>query len=358
MDRILAIQVKQIGDAVLTLPALRILRRAYPEARITFAVSPLAAQLGPCFPCVDRVVGIDPRWVDWQMWRHIGGPCYDLSLDFSGTDRGQFLSVLSGAPLRLGYRKHSEIPFRSKVYSYHSDAELRDSHTIDYFSSLLSGIDIDTVGVEEPLAITIPTDVRGAVTAKLREEFSSLTEPGPEGRLPGAANRRFAIVHAGTARAEKYWVAERWARVIEHMVQSDMAVVLTGGVGDDERAHIDAILASLEPEARERTVDLVGRLSLLESAGVIGEAEIFVGVDTAAMHLASALQRPLVALFGPTQPFRWRPRHTDCRILVSGQPGVATRFSPNVEGREMVEIETISVIGAIDSLLSSSIGSP
>ncbi len=99
-------------------------------------------------------------------------------------------------------------------------------------------------------------------------------------------------------------------------------------------------------------IDLVGKLSFLESAQVISQCRIFLGVDTAAMHLASAFQRSLVALFGPTSAFRWRPRNPEARVILSGQDAPVTRFQMNDEAGDMSAISSRSVLDAIDALLT------
>lgn len=338
MNRILAIQVKQIGDVVLTLPALRLLRRRFPDAYITFAVSAPAAGLAPLFACVDQVIGVGKGWFEPALWRQIALPRCHTALDFSGTDRSRFLSLLSGAALRAGYSKHGEGFFRRHSYTRSVEIPLREHHTIDYFIQLLASLGIDPT--EEPLTATLPgpaDDPLPAIAGTGATELSALNED-------------FAVFHPGTARPEKYWLPERWARVIEHVAANGLTPVITGAAGEAEMTHIEQIRAALGSSVQ--IVDLAGKLDLLGSARVISRSRIFLGVDTAAMHLASAFQRPLVALFGPTSAFRWRPGNPEARVILSGQETPVTRYRMEDEEGDMSDISTAAVLGAVDQLLA------
>jgi ADP-heptose:LPS heptosyltransferase len=94
--------------------------------------------------------------------------------------------------------------------------------------------------------------------------------------------------------------------------------------------------------------DLAGTTGLASLASVIAGAEIFCGVDTAAMHMADAVRTPCVALFGPTNPFHWRPRHTANIVLrsMTSEP-----FAPKQKGGPMTSISPDAVISAISEIL-------
>jgi len=83
---------------------------------------------------------------------------------------------------------------------------------------------------------------------------------------------------------------------------------------------LDAILAQVPREAAAKTVDLGGRLSLRELAALTSRARLFVGVDSAPMHIASAMRTPAVALFGPSSEIAWGPRQDHHRVVVSSHP--------------------------------------
>jgi ADP-heptose:LPS heptosyltransferase len=100
-------------------------------------------------------------------------------------------------------------------------------------------------------------------------------------------------------------------------------------------------------------VDLSGQLDLLTLAGVIEEARLLVTVDSAPMHLASASRTPQVILFGPTNPFHWRPRNSPAAILFGNSAEPKRHFQCDEEKRPMNDISTAAVIDAIGSMLSA-----
>jgi ADP-heptose:LPS heptosyltransferase len=160
--------------------------------------------------------------------------------------------------------------------------------------------------------------------------------------------RPYVILHPGSARPEKLWDAARWAKVIDHFGRdNEFDFVLTSGPGVDEQTHI----AAITQRARPRFMDLSGKTDLLTLAALIGEAHLLVTVDSAPVHFAAASRTPQVILFGPTNPFHWRPTASPAVILhgKSGMP--ATEFAPLRPRFAMSEISTEAVISAMDSLL-------
>jgi ADP-heptose:LPS heptosyltransferase len=160
--------------------------------------------------------------------------------------------------------------------------------------------------------------------------------------------RPYVIFHPGSARREKLWDAARWAEVIEHFGQNnEFELVLTGGPSANDQAHI----AAITHRARQKFIDLSGKTDLLTLAALIGQAQLLVTVDSASVHFAAAAHTPQVILFGPTNPFHWRPAHSPALIL-HGNSGVpVTAFAPVRPRLPMSEISTDAVINAMDLLL-------
>jgi ADP-heptose:LPS heptosyltransferase len=150
-----------------------------------------------------------------------------------------------------------------------------------------------------------------------------------------------------------------------------LPVVLTGGADPDERQHIHEIISKIrnpKPRGARQTAEgspqgeagkpsqfeicnLSGRLTLLQLASVIGRARLVVSVDSAAMHLAAMEERPQVALFGPTNPFHWRPRHANARVVAASDK--EEDFGPRSGTAPMSALSTTRVMAAIDSLLAA-----
>jgi ADP-heptose:LPS heptosyltransferase len=209
---------------------------------------------------------------------------------------------------------------------------VRDLHTIDYNLALL-----------EPLG------VRAAVSAPQLELPRTAREKADTLRRDRKITRPYVILHPGSARPEKLWDATRWADVIDHFGQNnEFDLVLTSGPAVDEQTHIAAITR----RTREKFIDLAGKTDLLTLAALVGQAQLLVTVDSAPVHFAAASHTPQVILFGPTNPFHWRPTDSPALILHGKSGAPVTEFAPVRPRFPMSEISTDAVIGAMDSLLS------
>ena len=282
-ERILVLQLKRIGDLILTLPALSALRESRPDARITVVLADACGQLAPILPGVDRVLVYKRGSSNAALWSHLLFSKYDTALDFTGTDRSIMMVLLSKSKKRITYEKlTSKKAWRRRVFNVLSDASVRDLHTVDYHLALLKEIGIHAPPLNPRIDIPAHIDARMDLTL----EANGITGD-------------FALIHPGTARAEKYWPAERWISVVEHLIFRGMAVVMTGSNDHEEQEELEKIRAG----APGQLVDLSGKFNLVELSAVIRRAQIALGVDSAAMHLANAFRVPQIALFGPTNPY-------------------------------------------------------
>ncbi len=336
--RILALQLKRIGDLVLTTPALHALKAA--GAHVTLAVMDggPAALLPILAGDVDEALVYRSSVGNSALWKHLWRDELDACVDFTGRDRSALLTVASRARARVvagsSLRKGR---WRRVCYNAVADAPVRSRHTVDHYLDHLA-----------PLGIPLPDG----------------PSPGPVLRIPPAmlahaaellashhvgANEEFFVVHPGSARSEKYWVPERWADVIA-FCQRDLGrrCVLTGGQGNPtEDGHLVRLRAALAGHG-QACVDLAGQLDLPTLAAVLSRASLFLGVDSGPMHLAAAWRRPQIVLFGPTNPFHWRPRHPGCLVLRAGHGDAPLRtFAERSPGGPLDLISTQAVIDCI-----------
>src|SRR5438045_9424583 len=111
-------------------------------------------------------------------------------------------------------------------------------------------------------------------------------------------------------------------------------------------------IAAITNRRQQKFINLSGKTDLLTLAALVGQARLLVTVDSAPVHLAAATHTPQVILFGPTNPFHWRPRESPALILHGKSPQPVTEFLPFQPRLPMSQISTEAVISAIDSLLS------
>lgn len=335
-ERILLLQLKRIGDFILTAPAVATLRRAHPNAEIVAVVPSSVAGLACCFPGITSVRAYAPRTLNLRTWATIAAGAWDWCFDFAGTDRTAFMTRLSRAKRRAGYRKFADSTSKQLAYSQLCEASVRDLHTVDFHLALVaeSAPQATESAASRPADVfRLPAEVATQMQTKLRDE---------------GVRDRFAVIQAGSARQEKFWLADRWAEVARTMAEEKgLQVVLTGLDDATERAH----LAELRQALKVPFIDLTGRLSLLETAAVIAAADIVLGVDSMAMHLAAMFEKPQVVLFGPTNAFHWRPRHPGAVVVQASENGVATHFVPKAAGAPMNLISTATVTGAMRAAL-------
>ncbi len=286
-------QHNQLGDMVLTLPALRAMRRAYPRARIVFVTSPLCQELLTDHPDIDKLIVFHKQalWRPWALWlllRALRHPCPDLAVvlgtvSFSTTSA--LLAWASSARVRAGVSSHAFGSNLSRAI-YHLELPLATSevHEVEHNLAPLRGLGIDAPA-ETPTLAPRPEAVLAA------RDFIAREFPTQDGPL--------VVMHPGAGKKENIWPVERFAEVARALAQHDHArIVVSEGPRD---AAVAAALLSRCPGAAR------WRAPLRDTIGILSRAQAFVGNDTGLAHVAAATGVPTVAIFGPTDPKRWAP---------------------------------------------------
>ena len=338
--RILAIQLKRIGDLVLTTPALHALRSA--GTHVTLAVTEGSAALLPMLTdLVDTPLVYRSRGGNRTLWRQLWNGKFDACVDFTGRDRSALMTMASRAKTRViaqaALRKGR---WRRLCYNTVADAPVRSRHTVDHYLDHLAPLGLPPVS---------PVDFSAGPVLRLPPENGTRAAEILAAHGIGATEE-FFVVHPGSARSEKYWLPARWAEVITYCQQElHRRCVLTGGKGDPVEDHHLAEIRIALAERNQTCVDLAGQLDLATLTAVLARASLFLGVDSGPMHLAAAWQRPQIVLFGPTNPFHWRPRHPGCLVLQAGHGDAPVReFTERSPGGPLDLISTRAVINCIE----------
>lgn len=295
--RILVIRLSAIGDNVMATPLIGCLREAYPQAEISWLVESQSRELLASHPELHEVI-VWPRraWVQdfrqrryRQLWRnatafrrYLRAQKFDLVIDAQGLLKSGLLAWLTGAPRRvgLGSREGSQW-LMHQVVSRRNDHPLISGEYHDL--ALALGLPVENFR----LSLAIPEEA----TQRAKELVDA------QGLKSG-----FAVLIPFTTRPQKHWVESRWAPIADQLAtQFQLPAVMLGGPADGEAA--ERIADAVQP--RTRLIKLAGNecLSLIDAAALIGQASLVIGVDTGMTHMASALQRPTVALFGSTVPY-------------------------------------------------------
>jgi len=332
--KILLIQLRRLGDLILTTPAISALREHLPGAQIALAVSCECESLLPAVPALQKTFLTKRGLRDLSAWMEIRRAGLDCVVDFTRNDRSAWLTFLSGARRRIvSDRLKAKSKFRARFYNEFVDCAMKQMHTADYYLALLQPLGI-SAGAPDP-GLDLPSAAQQPASSIIADQIR---------------HQPFAIFHPGSARVEKFWESERWVEIMEFAARElGLLPVLSGGRNELERAHVTAIREKL----RTTVLDLSGQVDLLNLAALIEHARLLVTVDSAPMHLASATGTPQVILFGPTNPFHWRPRKSPAAILFGESPVPLRHFQPREPKRPMNQISTAAVIDAMRLMVSA-----
>lgn len=298
-EKILAIQFKSLGDAVLMLPALQALREKFPGAELHAFVSEAAAPLLEHAPFLTRVWKI-PRVrgranfkKNWPVIRALRAEKFDRSVDFGGNDRGAILSLVCGARERLGLKSSNGFFGRRFCFNRRVARPPQGRPESLRAFAVLAGWEIPP-----PLKVkTIKIFTDPAL-----ENFG--TEILPAGTI---------VCHMGAARANRRWPVARWADFYKLAVNAGWQIIFTPGNNPNEHA----MIADLKKISGD--IAVLPPLPLPQFLAALKNARALVTGDTGPMHLAAGLGVPVVALFGPSSPAQWLPATENCQILI-GDP--------------------------------------
>ena len=300
-ERILVRAVNWLGDAVLTTPALRALREACPQGRITIAAKPLVAELFRHHPDVDEIgvydkdgrhsgaIGMIRKAAELRRGR------YEAALLFQNAFDAAALTFLAGIPERMGYATDGRrlllsrpVPVTEKILSLHH---------AEYYLYLLQQL-----GVPRPENPRLSLRVTEEETASMRFRLASLGIP--EGR------KVVGINPGATYGSAKRWYPDRFAQVADALSEEwEASVVLLGSV--PERPLSEEIEAAM----RRKPVNLAGRTTVRELMALLASCSFLVTNDSGPMHIGAAFGVPIVAIFGPTDWNKTSPWTDKARVV-------------------------------------------
>jgi heptosyltransferase-1 len=272
--RILAVRLGAMGDIVHTLPAVSALKRAYPESHLTWVVEPQWAALLEGNPCLDRVLLLRRGSAAGllESWRELRTQGYDLAVDFQGLLKSAAVAA-AARPVRIIGFDAGEVRERAAALFYTDRIATAGGHVVERNCELVGH------ALACPAAFYLP--------------------PGrPEGHLPEGA---FVLASPLAGWRSKQWPVEHYT-LLAHRLRSELRIPLV--LNGREAAHLPAI---------EGAVPHVSAIPGLIYA--TRRAAAVVGVDSGPLHIAAALGKSGVAIFGPTDPARNGPYGGSIRVL-------------------------------------------
>ena len=295
LRRLLLIRLSSLGDILLLTPLLNLLRTTCPQAQIDVLVKAEYHDLLRAHPGITRLLIFDSRQSLLRTLRSLRVDCYDLALDLHCTPRSQLL-------LR-GLRARRKLVYNKRV--------LR--------RALLVRLGWNTLRCMTPVPELYAAPLRrlgltgrlGPPTMHLDGESMEAMEAHITGSLPDAPNQPLLAVAPGARWATKRWPVERFAAVAQELAREKQAAVVILG-GSDEAQLARTLCDKLDVPV----VNGAGTLSLMNSAALLSRCRLLISNDSGLMHMATALQVPVVAIFGPTvQEFGFYPFQARAEVV-------------------------------------------
>lgn len=346
-ERLLVVRLSAMGDIIHALPAAALLRAAFPHATLGWLVEerwaellctlryPRSGRRSPERPLVDRV-----HSVNTVEWRHspfslnslqqmaaglsdLRGIEYDVAIDFQGAVRSALLARWSGARIVYGDTQ----PRENAASMWYTRQILTDgSHVIERALSLARSV----IGHADILRVA--PKIEFPIDAEAERKINAITaDSGP-----------FAILNPGAGWGAKQWPPERYGMVAKHLAKRGVRSLVNYGPG--EGALAAAVEGASEGAARKISC------SISELIALARRASLFIGGDTGPLHLAAALQVPVVAIFGPTNPARNGPFGTRSMVLRSAS-SITSHARVREAEKGLLEITAEEVVVAAEQLL-------
>jgi heptosyltransferase-1 len=302
-ERVLIVRTSAMGDVIHALPAVAAIRDALPETEIGWVIeerwvellcSPSVSLSGPRSegrPLVDQIQVINTKaWrrsmISPDTWRQIVGSSHDLrgphyaaAIDFQGSLRSAFIARLSGAKTIYGFANPRE---KGAQMFYNQRVAPTEAHVVEQNISLAEAFSGKPLSFREA---QLPRD--------------SGAERECERYLSQSKIQKFAFLNPGAGWGAKQWPTERYGLVAKILAEENLKCFINYGPGEELLAEKCALASGGKATAIQ--------LSLTKLIAFLHRAKLFIGGDTGPTHLAAALNVPVVALFGPTDPARNGP---------------------------------------------------
>jgi lipopolysaccharide heptosyltransferase I len=277
LERALIVKLSSIGDVVHALPVAHALKQGHARLRIDWAVAERTAPLVIGHPAIDRVL----LWPTMAGWRVLRGSEYDVAIDLQGLARSALVSGLSHSRLRVARARQREA---AHLVSYGVPLPAPPAHAVDEYLAVARYLGAPQA--RPRFDLPVQKSAARAIDALLDE-----ARVDPAGPL--------IVVNPSASRRWKGWPVERWAEVVAAL-REEGTVALVGAAA---QAAAHDRLARAVPGV----VNLTGRTSLAALVALVARAALHVAPDTGSLHIAAALEVPVVGIYGPTRPSRLGP---------------------------------------------------
>ena len=381
---ILFVRLSYIGDILHATPAARWIKEQYPDAKLHWIVTPSMVELLEGNPYVDDIIPWERDEYEahskklhiptmWRMWWELKGKLepykFDVAVDVQGRLITGLVLLASGAPIRLGLGGTKELNWLFTNYKTKPSTD----HVIKRYvevAQLLKEAVTKQANIETPLKPVdngLDPDTLHTVSAKkmyhmdyyvpsklhtwAEEQWKTIDNHSSLNRGEVEKPLRVGLV-LGTSWATKEWPQEKWYSLIKSLQYRANFVCLGG---PKEATQYKPLMDSLAAEGIDQVMlNMLGKTTLQEVGALIESCDVVVTADTGSLHIALALNKPVVALFGPTDPKLWGPLTGTFKVLVNDELdclGCRKRRCPKPDQYCMSGIEPVRVKKAIFELI-------
>ena len=337
VKKVLLIRLRSIGDTVLMTPCLQALRDWQPAVQVSVVIEPLAAQILEGHSVIDQIFVMKKTSLSkLALIGRLRREKFDLVFNLHGGTTGMWLAATSAAKHSFAYRGHrGSWMLSDRAPGPDVILDRKQIHSVEQQLALLHWAGVPMP--EHPiLGLEISPDAATAVREKLLASI-------PSAKL---ISSRFAIVAPGAAFESKRWSAEKFSAIIRHLSDRwQLDSIVIAGPGQEGLAREVAESSTSYPY-------ILSGMSVAELKALIGIfGRIFVGNDSGPMHIAAALDCPIVAVFGSSNPDVWHPWTALPYRVVGGERGTADSDTRATIDKVRVD----EVIAAVDQVLGSAV---
>ena len=338
---ILIVRTDRIGDVVLTSPVIKALREARPDSRISILVAPATRDLVDGNICLDEVL-VDDRNGEHKgllgfikLIKRLRRQKFDYVLVLHTKKRTNLACFLSGIPVRIGYKNNK---FGFLLNRPIPDVRHKgESHEAQYCLDVLKEIGIESHDMD--IALPVKEDALRWVDQFRREHHIS------------EQDRLFAI-HPGASDPSKRWPESRFAEAVDTLIDQYQAKIVMVGASD-----IDPIAKKIISLSKNQAVNLVGKTTVGQLAGLLMRCDLLVSNDSGPVHVAAGVGTPVVSIFTRNQPGinpeRWKPLGEKARVVsVSSfqSGGISFQKAQEADMKYLELIPAKAVLEAVDAL--------
>lgn len=350
LRRALVIKLRHHGDTLLAAPVLSALKHAAPQCEVDALIYADTAPMLAGHPALAQLHTIDRNWkrlgplrqaaAEWQLISALRARHYDLVVHLSVHRRGAWLVRLLRPRWSVAPRYTGAFWANSFTHFYPAQSHA-DRHTVDTNLDSLRALGLEPQPDDKRVTLVPGTAAEARIDALFAQQ--------------GIPCGKFIHLHPASRWTFKCWPTERVAALCDILAKRGWPIVLTAAPEPQEMAMIASIVRQ-RAVSPELTFDLSGQLSLKELAALAARSHLFVGVDSAPMHIAAAMGTPTVAIFGPSGDREWGPWNVTHRIVASRNHSCRPCGRDGCEGSKisacLTTLPVEQVLAACDELLA------